>query len=88
MYAQLNSAEDELRRSRCRGVLIMKKFLAMMIFIAAMMIGRCGELPTCTRSEILMGTVVTLKVPWRFDYDKIFGDDYCRVRQVVDVHAQ
>lgn len=26
-----------------------------------MMIGGCGEPPTCTRSEILMGTVVTLK---------------------------
>ena len=60
VHAQLNSAEDGLRRSRCRGVLIMTKFLAMMIFIAAM-IGGCGELPTCTRSEILMGTVVTLK---------------------------
>ena len=38
----------------------MKKFLSLMIFVTTALIGGCG-VTTCERSEIAMGTVVTLK---------------------------
>ena len=52
-----------------------------MIFFAAMMIGGCSEPPTCTRSEILMGTVVTLKATG-FNSQAAVNESFSRIAEL------